>query len=200
MRILLADDHGLVRDALGDLLRRADAEPILASSLEEAIAMAAAASEPFNAIVLDYMMPGMNGLDGLEKMKAEAKGAPVAIISGAAAGEVASRAKAAGAAGFLSKTDGAEALVDAIHEIAEGEQIFPEEPIGPSDETGLTRREREVLSYLYKGLQNKEIARVLTLREVTVKLHVRSVCRKLKVANRTQAAMRGREMGVLPTI
>lgn len=202
MKILLADDHGLVRDALKDMLLRdpdADVEVVTVGSLDEALS--ALPQGPYDAVILDFMMPGMNGVEGVTRMGEAAAPTPVAVISGAFAHDLVERMREAGASGFLPKTLGAAVLTDEILRIAGGEERFTAEPTDPAaEDTTLTKREREVLSYLYKGLQNKEIARELGLREVTVKLHVRSVCRKLDVANRTQAAMRGRELGIPATL
>ena len=202
MRILLADGHGLVLDALSDALHRASpgAEVVKVESLDDALEKVARSAK-FDVVLLDYLMPGMNGMGGLERAIKECGGAPVALISGAGSPELAEKARSVGASGFLSKTLGAGALASEILSLAAGERRFVSlaQASGMSG-ADLSRRERQVLSYLYLGMQNKEIARELDLQEVTVKLHVRSLCRKLDVANRTQAAMRGRELGVAPVL
>lgn len=202
MRILVADDHELVRDTISAYLEReSDFEARSASSMEEASRMIETEG-PFDLVLLDYAMPGVSGLDGLRLAMRLNGGKPVALISGAAGQDVAKAALAAGAAGFLPKTMAARSLVHAIRFMVSGEQYAPiqllqsaaEEPAGPF-ESRLTPRERQVLGGLCRGLANKEIARELDLQEVTVKLHVKTICRKLTARNRTHAAMIAREAG-----
>ncbi|QYZ69229.1 response regulator [Neotabrizicola shimadae] len=203
MRILLADDHQLVRDSIAGFLR---AEPgfavEVASDFEGALGLVRQGPR-FDVILLDWMMPGMNGLQGLEAMKAASTGTPVAIISGTAPRQVAEAALASGAAGFLPKTMSTRTLVAAVQFMAAGEVYAPmslmteREPatatIGGAQ---LTERETEVLRFLCEGLANKEIARRIDLQEVTVKLHVKTLYRKIGARNRTHAAMLAKEAGL----
>lgn len=201
MRILLADDHVLVRDALKSYIERLaeDATVHAASSFPEAYAVAQHEAG-LELIILDLRMPGMNGLEGLARMRALRPNTPVVIMSGLARQQDISEALDAGAAGFFPKTLNGAALVSAVRLVLAGERFVPStdhaaaadfEPQLDSETTGtLTVREREVLDLLTKGLSNKEIARQLDLQEVTIKLHVRGICRKLGAKNRTQAALR----------
>lgn len=203
MRILLADDHQLVRDSIAGFLR---AEPgfevDVASDFDGALALVRQ-GQRFDVILLDWMMPGMNGLQGLTAMKTASSGAPVAILSGTAPRQVAESALAAGAAGFLPKTMSTRTLVAAVQFMAAGEIYAPmslmteREPatatIGGAQ---LTERETEVLRLLCEGLANKEIARRIDLQEVTVKLHVKTLYRKIGARNRTHAAMLAKEAGL----
>ncbi len=202
MRILVADDHELVRDTISAYLEREpDIEARAASSMEEAGRMIETEG-PFDLVLLDYAMPGVSGLEGLRLAMRLNGGKPVALISGAAGQDVAKAALAAGAAGFLPKTMAARSLVHAIRFMVSGEQYAPiqflqsveEEPADPF-EARLTPREKQVLGGLCRGLANKEIARELDLQEVTVKLHVKTICRKLDARNRTHAAMIAKEAG-----
>lgn len=207
MRILLADDHDLVREAIAAFLVGGGVEVVdQAETLDGAISLVEGRSAdvaPYDVILLDFGMPGMSGLEGLQKMKAAAGGAPVALISGTANRAVAEEALSMGAAGFVPKTMAASSLVNAVRFMASGEQYAPvkwmtevvDEPTNPLA-AKLSDREMQVLGGLCRGASNKEIARELDLQEVTIKLHVKTLCRKLEAKNRTQAALIAKEAGL----
>jgi DNA-binding NarL/FixJ family response regulator len=196
MKILLADDHDLVRDTLAAFL---EMEPDLgvrtAANLMDALTLVADEGA-FDLVLLDYTMPGMDGLAGLTKMIVANQGKPVAILSGTADRTVAEQAIKLGAVGFVPKTLAAKSIVSAVKFMASGEVFAPfgfmhrEEVDGTS---AITKRERDVLAGLVAGKANKEIAIDLDLQEVTIKLHVKTLCRKLGAKNRTQAAMIARD-------
>jgi DNA-binding NarL/FixJ family response regulator len=146
-------------------------------------------------------MPGMNGLAGLKHALGLPERPRVALISGEATRDLAEQALAAGAAGFVPKTLSAKSLVNAVRFMAMGETYMPielmtaEEQRHPLLET-LSRRELQVLRGLTEGKANKEIARDLEVQEPTVKLHVKTLYRKLSVTNRTQAALAARTAGL----
>lgn len=201
MRLLLADDHDLVRETLAAfLLAEGFHEVRCAATLPEALAILAA--EPrFDLVLLDYTMPGMNGLEGLARARAAAPGVPVAIISGTAQRDLAEAALAAGAAGFVPKTLASRAMIAAVQLMASGDVFAPisllmQEPEMALALQSLTRRETDVLRGICEGKSNKEIARDLDLQEVTVKLHVKTLSRKLGAKNRTHAAMIARDAGL----
>ncbi|MGH1415190.1 MAG: response regulator [Pelagimonas sp.] len=199
MRILVADDHDLVRDTIAAYLTGAEIDEVVTvSTLEEAV-KSAEETGSFDLVLLDYNMPGMSGLDGLARMKAANQDRPVAIISGSATREVAEAALKAGAQGFIPKTLSAKSLLTAARFMAAGEIYAPVEFMQqkPDDETGsLTRRELDVLRGICEAKANKEIARDLDLQEVTVKLHVKTLSRKLGARNRTHVAMIARDKGL----
>jgi len=199
MRILIADDHDLLRDTLVLFLQgQPGLEPVAVNDLPQALA-AMAEQGPFDLVLLDYGMPGMNGLDGLRAALAVPGTARVALMSGTASREIAEEALALGAAGFLPKTLAAKTLANAVRFMAMGEQYAPvdfmtaiaavETPAQHPMAAGLSPRELEVLEGLCSGKSNKEIARDLGLMEPTVKPHIKTLYRKIGVANRTQAAM-----------
>jgi DNA-binding NarL/FixJ family response regulator len=200
MRVLIADDHELLRDVLRSYLEAEGGFAVdTVADLPGALDRIATAALPHDLVVLDYGMPGMDGFRGLELALAARGGRPVALMSGLAPPGVVDRVLACGAAGYLPKTLPARSLVNAIRFMGAGETYLPLDLHRPSQghtgaaPAGLSPRERQVLAGLCAGQANKEIARDLDLREPTIKLHVKLICRKLGAKNRTQAAMIARE-------
>lgn len=204
MKILIADDHDLVRDMLSALLAQEPGIAVVTAGNFDEASQRMLREGPFDVVLLDYSMPGMNGLEGLRKARELNLGSPVALLSGTAPRAVAEEALASGAAGFLPKTMPAKSLVHAVRFMAAGEQYAPvqlmtekpNEPVAHPLKDKLTKREFEVLRGLVDGLSNKEIGRRLDLQEVTVKLHVKTLCRKLEARNRTSAAMIAKNAGL----
>jgi DNA-binding NarL/FixJ family response regulator len=203
LRVLIADDHDLLRDVLRSYLEAESGFDVaLACDVADALKQIAG-NPPFDVTLLDFSMPGMNGYEGLAAVRAASGGRPVAIMSGAAPAGAAERALEHGAAGFLPKTLAARSMVNAIRFMASGERYIPIEMLrGASGDAAsqpfdgrLTPRETQVLRALCEGKANKEIARDLELREPTVKLHVKLLCRKLGARNRTHAAMLAKDAG-----
>lgn len=199
MHILIADDHELLRDVLRSYLESEGGFTVeTVADLPAALERISAVDAAFDLVVLDYGMPGMDGYSGLVRAMAASAGKPVALMSGLAPPGVAERVLALGAAGYLPKTLPARSLVNAIRFMAAGETYMPLDLHGPGQDPGaapsiLSPRERQVLAGLCAGHANKEIARDLDLREPTIKLHVKLICRKLGARNRTHAAMIARE-------
>ena len=203
MRVLIADDHDLLRDMLVMFLSaQGEIETNTAANVDEACTRVEE-DDPYDLILLDLNMPGMNGLAGLDRVMALKGGQRVALMSGEATREIAEKALDAGAAGFVPKTLPAKSMINAVRFMAMGEQYAPidfmtavdEAPVNPLAEK-LSPRELQVLKGLTEGKSNKEIARDLDLQEPTVKLHVKTLYRKVGAANRTQAALIAREAGL----
>ncbi|KPA21007.1 Transcriptional regulatory protein DegU [Shimia sp. SK013] len=199
MLILIADDHDLLRDTLVAYVQTAGGIDVLtAPTLDQAMAVIHN-DGPFDLVLLDYNMPGMNRLAGLRRVLDLPDGPRVALISGEAPRAVVQEAIDAGAAGFVPKTLPAKSLVNAIRFMAAGEQFVPLDLLAPAEPSThpmakhLTKRELQVLGGLTNGKSNKEIARDLGLSEPTVKLHVKNLYRKVGASNRTQAALLARE-------
>jgi two-component system, NarL family, nitrate/nitrite response regulator NarL len=204
MRILIADDHDLLRETLSMFLAsEGSIDTALASTLDAALDLIQS-EEKFDLIILDYNMPGMAGLNGLKRAMEASGDSPVALMSGIASRSVAEEALSFGAAGFVPKTLAAKTLVNAVRFMAMGEKYAPIDFMTADDPTvapnplaqKLSRRELQVLEGLSKGKSNKEIARDLDLQEPTIKLHVKTLYRKIGAANRTQAALIAKEEGL----
>lgn len=201
-RVLLADDHDLVRESLRLLMiASGGAEVTLARDIDEVLDLLAA-GDRFDIVLLDYWMPGMNGTEGLCRAIEASQGAPVAILSGNLSGSLATELLRLGARGVIPKSITGKSFVNAINFIIAGEIFVPvnlqETVTRAPDRTGfdLTPQETRVLSRLAHGLTNKEIANEMGLSEVTVKMHVRSLLRKVGATNRTQAALIARRTGI----
>ncbi len=191
-RILVADDHDLVRETIAAYLVAEGFEEVQTAS-DVAQALTQVAQVPFDLILVDYDMPGMQGLTGLARLIAANKPRPVSLISGAISAETAAEALEMGAAGFVPKTLGSRNLVAAVKAMLAGEVFAPVSMIPKGSEGLLSGRELDVLRGICAGKSNKEIARDFGLQEVTVKLHVKTMSRKLNAKNRTHAAMIARD-------
>jgi two-component system nitrate/nitrite response regulator NarL len=207
MHLLIADDHHLLRDTLEALLRDMfdDINVLHAASLSEAVE-AARKANALDLVLLDLKMPGMNGLMGIAALRSQCPNVPVVIISGDEHPDTVRAALQAGAAGFIPKTMHGRPMLNALQLVLSGARYVPDLTLESNSRSstslpasdgaeGLTRREREVMSLLTKGLANKEIARRLEIEPVTVSLHLRSIYRKLQVSNRTQAVRLAMQLG-----
>ena len=196
MKILLADDHDLVREAIAAfLVNEGEADVVVAGSLPEAINEVKQRG-PFDLVLLDYSMPGMNGLDGLRKMISISDERPVALLSGTTTRALAEEAISEGAAGFVPKTLASKSMISAARFMASGEIYAPFNLMQKREEQTsdlLSKRELDVLQGICRGQANKEIARDFNIHEATVKLHAKTLCRKLGARNRTHAAMIARD-------
>jgi two-component system, NarL family, nitrate/nitrite response regulator NarL len=200
--ILIADDHPIVREALGVLFRRAGFEVSDEVGTLAGLREALGRSPPPDLLLLDLDMPGMKGLDSVAELRRENAGLRIAIISASTDENVARAAVAQGASGFVPKGFAPAAVLAAVNLILAGVTYLPPAPEPQEGEEGeaanaagaarasgvaLTPRELEILRRLVAGLPNKAIANELDLAEVTVKLHVRRVLKKLGVRNRAAA-------------
>ena len=206
MKILLVDDHTLVRKGLVRLLASCltDVEVDEAENADDALEKLGAS--PYDVALVDIRMPGRDGLELLKEIRSQWTDVPVIILSSYDNGEYVKTALADGAAGYLLKDTTPDDLIQAITVAMSGSgnvlspravrNMFEATTAPPPvrEETsyadaGLTKRESDVLQLLAKGCSNREISRQLFLSEKTVKAHLAAVFRKLGVTNRTQAAM-----------
>jgi two-component system, NarL family, nitrate/nitrite response regulator NarL len=154
-----------------------------------------------DVLLLDFDFPGLSGLKGIHTLRTHFGARPLGVFVHGAPLELARRLLAAGADGVLPATTGGEALLGAITLLATGERfvIFTPHTVSAPHRTTelLSDRELQVLQGICDGLQNKEIAHAFQVQEVTVKMHVRAIIRKLGARNRTQAAMVARDLGIV---
>ena len=201
MRLVLADDHNLFREALCHYLRQsfADIDILEARSLDEGL-RAVESGKP-DALLLDFVMPGMDGVNGIIRAQQRCPGVPIVILSGNISQAEADEAVRSGAAGVISKDLTGEALMDALQRILAGERFVTSsawmgaatasssEPAGDRAwlSFGLTPREIDVLRLLVRGMADKAIAHELGIAGITVRLHLRNAFRKMGARNRVDA-------------
>ena len=193
--ILIIDDHDLYRSGLRAAINASipNTEIFEAGSIDDAMCVA---TDPLDAIVLDFRLPGLNGLEGIALLKKKWPVVPVLMLSSQNDQETVDSALEHGAAGFVSKADTADKIVSKICLILRGE--LPAPPAG-SDRPflRLTPRQCEVLDLLCQGMSNKLIARRLMLSENTVRVHVQAILGFLQVSSRSEAIFAARSRGLI---
>ena len=201
IRVLICEDHAIVRKGIRALLTTEPGIQIVgeAGNGTEAVAQAAALNP--DVILMDLMMPELDGIEATRQITAQYPDAHILVLTSFAADDKVFPAIKAGALGYLMKDSGPDELVQAIQQVAKGEPSLgpaiarkllselhtpPEAPLTPDPLTG---REVDVLRLISKGLSNREIAEQLVITERTVCTHVSNILRKLHLASRTQAAL-----------
>jgi len=220
LKVLIVDDHPLIREALRHVLRTLDdgLDLVEAQNCAEALA-AAAAHADLDLVLLDLALPDADGFDALARLRERHPGLPVVVLSAFEQPELVTRALDAGAMGFIPKTSSNQLLLEALRLVLSGRVYLPAEvlaqhreipevalqraaqagradaAISPRD-LGLTARQADVLALMIEGKPNKLICRELNLAEGTVKIHVTAILKALNVSNRTQAVIAVGKLGL----
>jgi DNA-binding NarL/FixJ family response regulator len=205
MKVLVVDDHPLVREGLASVIRQLGADThVLSAGDAPAALLLAADHADLDLVVLDLMMPGMDGARALIEFMRCLPAVPIVVLSASEDPADARRVFEHGARGYVPKSAGAPTLLAALRLVLAGDLYIP--PLilsaagmrsGAARLAGLTERQVEVLRHIAEGHSNAKIAADLTLSEKTVKSHITSIFKALNVFSRTQAAAAARESGLV---
>ncbi len=196
-RVVIADDHVLLGQAVATVLRAAGGYEVKVVDTYDQLQNAIQA-QPSDIIMLDVKMPGMKGLPSIRDVLETAEDARVVLFSGQVDNQFVSDAVSLGVQGYIPKTMPLQSLESALRLIQSGVAFVPMSSSQPKVDRDprqekLTERESHIVKLAADGYTNKEIARDLEITEVTVKMHMRTICRKLGARNRAHAAMISRE-------
>ncbi len=194
-KILVVDDHALVREGLMQTLHQLEGEVVCVGAEDADAALQALQTQDYDLLLLDLMLPGINGMAFLGVLRKRFPELPVVILSALDDPDTVARAMRSGAAGFVPKYSSSEDLLSALRQVLAGAVFLPQ---GLQDNQGgrslaerygITAGQMRVLELLGQGKTNREIADLLGLTEGTVKIHVSAIFKALKVSNRGQALL-----------
>jgi len=215
LKVLVVDDHPLIRQALHVVLKQLDADlqVLEAANCPDALALAEANGD-LDLVLLDIHLPGVSGLDALQSFRERVPAVPVVVISASEDPDDVTRALDSGAMGYIPKTQSSQVMISALRLVLAGGVYLPSEMMRRSPaaigsrqhnpaqsstgyrDIGLTERQAQVLALLIQGKPNKLICRDLDLAEGTVKIHITAILKALKVSNRTQAVIEVSRLGL----
>lgn len=192
IRILIADDHAIVRMGLRALFEPEADMTVIGEADDGESAIAACRKYVPDIVIMDIMMPGLNGIDATRDIRTSLPGVKILILTTSGVSDDIAAALAAGANGALLKSTANTQLVRAVRQLAAGKPIISEDiqrlltddPPTPD----LTTRQLQILADITKGMTNADISRHLSLQEDSVKEHVFAIYRKLGASNRAEAA------------
>jgi len=212
IRVLIADDHLVVREGLRLILGISKEFELVGEAGDGAMAVRLVGELKPDVVLMDLRMPGMDGLEAIERIHTEWPQIAVVILTTYNEDDLMIRGLRAGARGYLLKDTSREALLDAVRAAARGETLLQPDSMArvlshvgpaptrskPRDEIGLTEREIEVLTGVARGERNKEIAARLNIAERTVKAYLDNIYNKLGVDSRAAAVSLATQRGILP--
>lgn len=208
IRVMVVDDHPVVRRGIKSLLGEEEDIQVVGEAVNGRDALEKVESLQPDVILMDLVMPEMTGIEAIEKITASHPDAKILVMTSFAADDKVFPSIKAGALGYLLKDSDPEDLIRMIRQVFRGELSIhptiarkviqelnrpPKEPLTPSP---ITEREVEILQLLAQGIENKEIARRLVVRNATVRTHVSNILRKLQLANRVQATLYALRAGI----
>ena len=213
LKLLVVEDHALVREGLVGLLAQVEEEVSVFDSADFETALSVLDNEgDFDLALLDLALPGIDGFAGLDILRRRYPAMPVVVVSAFDDTPTVTRVMNLGASGFIPKALNGEGLLHAVREVLAGNIYRPSSqplarmddatPVPPSsvsvlpEEIGLTERQAQVLCLMMRGLSNRDIADQLDLSEGTVKIHVTAVFKALGVNSRTQALVTAARYGI----
>jgi len=210
IRILIADDHAVVREGLRTLIGTEPGMEVIGEAVDGVEAVQKARELKPGVILLDLVMPHKSGLEAISEIKDENPTVPILVLTSFSGDDMVFPAIKAGALGYLLKNSSPQRLLHAIRDVHRGKptmssdiasklmQELQQSSDKPPTKEPLTERELEVLRLLARGLTNREIAETLVIGPGTVRTHVSSILAKLHLANRTQAALYALKEGIAP--
>jgi len=213
IRILLVDDQRLMREGLRTLLELEDDMEIVAEAGDGAAALEIYPSTAVDVVLMDVRMPVMDGVEATRQLCTRHPGARVIILTTFDDDEYVFQGLRAGALGYLLKDVSGDTLADAIRSVAQGGALIEpsiarkvlaefsrlpsSRPLDMSSAVDLSEREVQILRLLAQGQTNRQMAETLFLAEGTVKNYVTGIFQKLNVDDRTQAALKAKDMGLI---
>lgn len=209
IRVLIADDHAILRKGIRALLSTEADMEVVGEAADGLEAVAQARALRPDVILMDLVMPRMDGIEATRRVGTEVPGVRILVLTSFAADDKVFPAIKAGALGYILKDTGPAELLQAIHQVHAGQpslepsialrvlqELSHPPPRQPPTPDPLTQRELEVLRLIARGRSNREIADELVITELTVRTHVSNILGKLHLASRTQAALHALKEGL----
>jgi DNA-binding NarL/FixJ family response regulator len=210
IRVLLCDDHELFAEGLAAMLE-SDGVTVVGSIQTAADLESAIASSQPDIVLMDYQLPGIDGITATRRLRVDHPGLPVVLVTSTTDEKVLSEALEAGAAGFVTKHQSADRVHEAVVAAQAGQMVVSDDMVGrllasltqpPTDHPlrdRLTVRETEVLLMLSQGRTTEDIAAALFLSRNTVRLHAQNILTKLGAHSRLEAVAIATDAGLIPT-
>lgn len=201
IRVLMVDDHPIVRFGLSAFLGLQEDIEVVGAAASGHEALLILKDTPVDIVLIDLRMPGLSGIETLERIKTIAPNTRPIVLSSFEYDEEIFAAVKAGARGYLHKDAPADDIVDAIRRVHEGKQVFPRRIanrlLNQRMSAGLSVREKEILELVAKGLTNREVAGTLGLSQFTVRNHLMHIMEELDVSDRTEAIFVAIQTGLI---